>query len=88
VKLPHEAAEAASDSVGGLMRRRARSEATRAPTSSQSPTKRFVDAMTTAAGVAAGVALFGALVAAAFLPSRAIHDPELETDGVLEPAAA
>jgi hypothetical protein len=52
----------------------------------------FVDAMTTAAGVAAGVALAGALIALALLPSRArsgAEAPEAPQDALLaEPAAA
>jgi hypothetical protein len=48
----------------------------------------FVEAMTTAAGVAAAVALLGALLAAAFLPSRAAAEASAVHDGALEPAAA
>jgi len=48
----------------------------------------FIDAMTTAASIAAGVALLGALVAAAFLPSRALTEPDPDEAGLPEPALA
>jgi hypothetical protein len=48
----------------------------------------FVDAMTTAASVAAGVALAGALIALACLPSRARAEHEPIDGEVPEPAAA
>jgi hypothetical protein len=49
----------------------------------------FVDAMTTTATLAAGVALVGALIAAAFLPSRARNRAATIADEALpEPAAA
>ena len=44
--------------------------------------------MTTAAGVAAAVALVGALVALAFLPSRAKAESPAMDDGLPEPAPA
>ena len=47
----------------------------------------FVDAMSTTATLAAGVALAGALVAAAFLPSRARARARASA-AVPEPAAA
>jgi MFS transporter, DHA2 family, multidrug resistance protein len=68
--LPPEAAEAASDSVGaahGVAEQLGGAGAKLIATADQS----FVDAMNTASTVAAGVALVGALLALAFLPSRA-----------------
>ena len=68
--LPPEAAEAASDSVGaahGVAAEIGGAGAQLIAAADQS----FVDAMSTASTLAAGVALIGALLALAFLPSRA-----------------
>jgi hypothetical protein len=48
----------------------------------------FVDAMTTAAGVAAIVALVGALFAALYLPARARTEPDKVEPEVPEAVAA
>lgn len=74
-QLPPGAAEAASDSVSGAHEVAAHmgSGAAELVTAAD---QAFIDAMTTAAGVAAGVALTGAMVALAFLPSRARSEPE------------
>ena len=47
-----------------------------------------VDAMSTTATLAAAVALLGALIAAAFLPSRASDASAVGEDALPEPAAA
>jgi EmrB/QacA subfamily drug resistance transporter len=86
-QLPHDAAEAASDSVSG-----AHEVATHMNNGADQliavADQAFIDAMTTAAGVAAGVALVGALIAAAFLPSRARTEPEPVEAELPEPVAA
>ena len=69
--LPHGAAEAASDSVGGAHDVAAQIGGDAAVQLTQVANQSFVDAMSTTATLAAGVALAGALIAAAFLPSRA-----------------
>jgi MFS transporter, DHA2 family, multidrug resistance protein len=69
--LPSEAAEAASDSVGGAHEVAAQLGGETAARLIHLADQAFVDAMTTTAMLAAGVALVGALIAAAFLPSRA-----------------
>jgi predicted MFS family arabinose efflux permease len=69
--LPTEAAEAASDSVGGAHEVAAQMGGDAAANLSQVANQSFVDAMSTTATLAAGAALAGALIAAAFLPSRA-----------------
>jgi EmrB/QacA subfamily drug resistance transporter len=86
--LPAEAAEAASDSVGGAHEAAAEIGGGAAAKLVTLADASFIDAMTTAAGVAAGVALVGALVAAAFLPSRAAAESEDLDESALEPAAA
>ena len=68
--LPHGAAEAASDSVGGPHEVAAEMGGGAAAKLVALADQSFVDAMTTAAGLAAG-ALAGALLAAALLPARA-----------------
>jgi EmrB/QacA subfamily drug resistance transporter len=69
--MPHEAAEAASDSVGGAHDVAAQMGGEAAVRLTQVANQAFVDAMSTTATLAAGAALAGALIAAAFLPSRA-----------------
>ena len=69
--LPTDAAEAASDSVGGAHDVAAQLGGDAAVQLTQVANQSFVDAMSTTATLAAGVALAGALIAAAFLPSRA-----------------
>ncbi len=69
--LPHDAAEAASDSVGGAHEVAAQMGGEAAARLSAVANQSFVDAMSTSATLAAGVAIAGALIALAFLPSRA-----------------
>jgi EmrB/QacA subfamily drug resistance transporter len=83
--LSPEAAEAASDSVGGAHEVAAQIGGEAAARLSTLANESFVDAMTTTATLAAGVALAGALIAAAFLPSRA---RARVSAAVPEPAAA
>jgi Na+/melibiose symporter-like transporter len=68
--LPHDAAEAASDSVGGAHEVAAQIGGETATRLSAVANQSFVDAMSTSATLAAGVAAAGALIALAFLPSR------------------
>ncbi|HEX6582465.1 MAG TPA: hypothetical protein VF056_02610 [Thermoleophilaceae bacterium] len=83
--LPHGAAEAASDSVGGAHDVAAQMGGEAATHLTSVANQSFVEAMSTTATLAAGVALAGALIAAAFLPSRA-RAPRAEA--LPEPAAA
>jgi EmrB/QacA subfamily drug resistance transporter len=69
--LPADAAEAASDSVGGAHEVAAQMGGEAAGRLIHLADQAFVDAMTTTALLASAVALVGALIAAAFLPSRA-----------------
>jgi EmrB/QacA subfamily drug resistance transporter len=66
--LPADAAAAASDSVGGAHQVAAQSGATDLIATANDA---FVDAMSTTSGIAAAIAVAGALIAAAFLPARA-----------------
>ena len=68
--LPPEQAEAASDSVGAAHAVAAHAGGGAARLIGVAD-QAFVDAMATTATIAAGVALLGALIAAAFLPARA-----------------
>jgi EmrB/QacA subfamily drug resistance transporter len=78
--LPHEAAEAATDGVGGAHEVAAEVGGTAGAKLAAIADQSFIDAITTAATVAASAAVFGALLAAAFLPSRARADsPEHES---------
>jgi EmrB/QacA subfamily drug resistance transporter len=83
--LPKDAAEAASDSVGGAHDVAAQIGGDAAVHLTQVANQSFVDAMSTTATLAAGVALAGALIAAAFLPARA-RTPRAAA--LPEPAAA
>jgi EmrB/QacA subfamily drug resistance transporter len=85
--LPHETAEAASDGVGAAHEVAGQMGGGAAELIAVAD-QAFVDAMTTAASVAAGVALVGALVAAAFLPSRAKTEPDGVDEALADPAAA
>jgi Na+/melibiose symporter-like transporter len=67
--LPDEAATAASDSVGSAHEVAAQMGG--APDLITAANDAFIGAMGTTAGIAAGIALAGALIAAAFLPARA-----------------
>ena len=93
--LPAEAAEAASDSVGGAHEVAAEIGGSAAAKLIAVSDQAFVDAMMSAASVAAIVALVGAFLAAAFLPSRAPGETvradgeAVPSDGdLLEPAPA
>jgi hypothetical protein len=86
--LPHDAAEAASDSVGGAHEVAAQIGGETAARLSALANESFVEAMSTTATLAAGVALAGALIAAAFLPSRARTDVAVSDDTLPAPAAA
>jgi EmrB/QacA subfamily drug resistance transporter len=87
--LPHDAAEAAGDSVGGAHEVAAQMGGEAGARLSALANESFVEAMTTTATLAAGVALAGALIAAAFLPSRAAKSTVAISDQALpEPAAA
>jgi EmrB/QacA subfamily drug resistance transporter len=88
--LPPEAAEAASDSVGGAHDVAAQIGGEAAVRLTHVADSAFVDAMSTTATLASAVALLGALIALLFLPSRArASAPEAITDEALpQPAAA
>ncbi|HYP48042.1 MAG TPA: MFS transporter [Thermoleophilaceae bacterium] len=87
-KLPHEAAEAAGDSVGGAHEVAGEVGGSAGAKLIALADQSFVEAMTTAAGLAAGVALAGALIAAAFLPSRARAEASSSRAEAPEAAAA
>jgi EmrB/QacA subfamily drug resistance transporter len=84
--LPHGAAEAASDSVGGAHEVAAELGAGAGAKLIGLADQSFVDAMNNASSIAAAVALVGAFVALAFLPSRARK--ETATEALPEPASA
>jgi hypothetical protein len=86
--LPSGAAEAASDSVGAAHQVAAQVGGDTAARLIQAADQAFVDAMSTTATLAAAVALFGALIAVAFLPSRATDASAVSEDVLPEPAAA
>ena len=87
-KLPHAAAEAASDSVGAAHQVAADMGGQAGADLIAVANQAFVDAMTSAATVAAVVALAGAFLAAAFLPSRAKADSAVADEALPEAAAA
>jgi EmrB/QacA subfamily drug resistance transporter len=68
--LPAPAAEAVSDSVGGAHEVAAQIGGGAGAKLIAAADGAFVDAMATTAGIAAGAAVIGALIALAFLPSR------------------
>jgi predicted MFS family arabinose efflux permease len=80
--LPADAAAAASDSVGGAHAVAAQTGSADLVTAAN---QAFVDAMGSTAWIAAGIAIAGALIAAAFLPARAkarasyVGSPAVET---------
>ena len=83
--LPAEAAAAASDSVGAAHAVAAQTGATDlVATANQA----FVDAMSTTAGIAAAIAIVGAVIALAFLPARAGSHAAPSGAALPEPAAA
>ena len=87
-RLPDEAAEAATDSVGAAHEVAAELGGAASAKLSILADQAFVDGMTTAAGLAAGAAIAGALVAMAFLPSRARAETAAPQAELTEPAAA
>ena len=87
--LPQAAGEAASDSVGAAHEVGAQLGGGAGATLIDSANSAFVDAMTTTATLAAGAAVIGALIALAFLPSRArAEKPASLGSDLLKPAMA
>jgi MFS transporter, DHA2 family, multidrug resistance protein len=86
--LAPEAAEAASDSVSAAHEVAAEAGGGGGAQLVALADQAFVDAMTTAAGVAAIVALVGALFAALYLPARARTEPDQVEAEVPEAVAA
>jgi EmrB/QacA subfamily drug resistance transporter len=86
--LPAGAASAAGDSVGAAHEVAAHVGGGGGAKLVSAANGAFVDAMTTTATLAAGAAVIGALIALAFLPSRAASDAPALTVEVLEPVAA
>jgi predicted MFS family arabinose efflux permease len=87
--LPSDGAAAASDSVGAAHQVASQMGGEAATRLVHLADQAFVDAMSTTATLAAAVALVGALIAAAFLPSRAGSGASQIADEALpEPAAA
>jgi len=86
--LPTEQAEVAGDSVGAAHEVAAHLDADAAARLIDAANQAFVDAMATTATIAAAVALVGALIAAAFLPSRAGTPRIAVGTAVPAPAAA
>ena len=86
--LPPDAAEAATDSVGAAHQVGAQIGGSSGAELIAGANQAFVEAMSTTAGVAAAVAVVGALIAAAFLPSRARTEPSLPAGALPEAAAA
>ena len=83
--LTPDQAEVAGDSVGGAHQVAAQLDGGTAQALIDASNQAFVDAMATTAGIAAAVALIGAIIAAALLPARARSTrPAM----ALEPAAA
>ena len=87
--LPHPAAEAAGDSVGAAHEVGAQLAGGSGAKLIETANGAFVDALTTTATLAAAAAVIGALIALAFLPSRAraAHSAPLSS-ALLEPATA
>jgi EmrB/QacA subfamily drug resistance transporter len=87
--MPAEVAAAASDSVGAAHEAGAQIGGAGGAQLIDAANNAFVEAMTTTATLAAAAALAGALIALAFLPSRARAEiPVPLGSAVLEPAAA
>jgi len=87
--LPAEAAEAASDSVGGAHEVGAQLGGGAGAKLIDTANSAFVDAMATTATLAAAAAVIGALIALAFLPSRArAETPAALGAELLEPLPA
>jgi EmrB/QacA subfamily drug resistance transporter len=87
--LPHPAAEAAGDSVGAAHEVGAQLAGGAGAKLVATADGAFVDALTTTATLAAAAAVIGALIALAFLPSRArAEHPEPLSASRVEPAMA
>jgi hypothetical protein len=87
--LPADAAEAASDSVGAAQQVGTEIGGSSGADLIATANQAFVDAMSTTAGIAAVIAVAGALIAAAFLPSRPrTTEPSLPAGALPEGAAA
>jgi EmrB/QacA subfamily drug resistance transporter len=86
--LPAPAAEAVSDSVGGAHEVAAQIGGGAGAKLIAAADGAFVDAMATTAGIAAGAAVIGALIALAFLPSRDRGETPEPLTARLQPAAA
>jgi EmrB/QacA subfamily drug resistance transporter len=86
--LPHGAADAASDSVGGAHEVGSELGGGAGARLIGLADQSFVEAMNNTSSLAAGIALVGAVVALAFLPSRARKEPRSADAELLEPAAA
>ncbi len=86
--LSGEAAAAASDSVGGAHAVAAQTGGSAGADLVATANQAFVDAMSTTAGIAAAIAIAGALIAAVFLPARARAASVVPTTALPEGAAA
>ena len=81
--LPPEAAEAASDSVGAALAVAAQLGGPAGDALAAAARGAFIDAMSTATIIAAGIAFLGALLALAFLPARETRT-QAEIDAAFE----
>jgi EmrB/QacA subfamily drug resistance transporter len=86
--LPHGAAEAASDSVGGAHEVAAQMGGGAGAELIAIADQSFIDAITTAASIAAGVAVLGVLLAVAFLPARPRPEPTPRSAKLPDPVPA
>ena len=86
--LPENAAAAASDSVGGAHAVAAQVGGSTGADLVATANQAFVDAMSTTAGIAAAIALAGALIAAVCLPARALGESVVPPDALPDGAAA
>ena len=86
--LPADAAAAARDSVGAADQVAAQIGGSGGAELMATAHQAFVDAMSTTASIAAGIAMVGAVVAAVFLPARARSQAPAPLRAELEPAAA
>jgi hypothetical protein len=86
--LSDDAAATASDSVGGAHAAAAQVGGATGADLVATANQAFVDAMSTTAGVAAAIAIAGALVAAVFLPARARGESVGPSIALLDGAAA
>ena len=86
--LSGDAAAAASDSVGGAHAVAAQTGGSAGADLVATANQAFVDAMSTTAGIAAAIAIAGALIAAVFLPARARAASVVPTTALPAGAAA